>query len=158
MKTAAQTQTWKIPLKPNLGDGEVEGLRRKLVPWREAFWRQSFIVSSCHPPLTLETNPGGKRRASCWTRRATLPPFCPVSQWRSRRCLGCRPANLVSDWKKKRKKGKFSKTAGCQKCDCGKQLLYYTQESQKRILAYSRLLAVITLFSLVSLGKEPQPE
>lgn len=56
---------------------------------------------SCYPMLTLGTNPGGKRRGSCWTRRATLPPFCPVSLWRSRRCWGCHPANLENDWKKK---------------------------------------------------------
>lgn len=49
MKTAAQKQTWKIPPKLNLGDSEMEGLRRKRVSWREAFWRQSFIVSLAVP-------------------------------------------------------------------------------------------------------------
>lgn len=77
-----------IPLKPNLGNGEVEGLRRKLVSWREAvfFWAPVLHGVSWSPMLTLGTNPGGKRRGSCWTRRATLPPFCLASRWRSRRC------------------------------------------------------------------------
>lgn len=35
--TAARKHKWKIPLGLNLGNGEMEGLRRKLVPWRDAF-------------------------------------------------------------------------------------------------------------------------
>lgn len=47
MKPAAQKQN--IPRKPCLSNGEVEGLRRKLVPWIEAFWFQSFIGSLALP-------------------------------------------------------------------------------------------------------------
>lgn len=107
MKPAAQKQN--IPLQPSLSNGEVEGLRSKTCSLDRGILVPVLHRVSCSPMLTLETSPGGKQRGSCWTRRATLPPFCLVSQWRSWRCWGCHRANLESDWKIV----KFSKTTGC---------------------------------------------
>lgn len=51
MKTAIQKQTWKIKL--NLGNSEVEGLRRKLVPWRGAFFVPVFFLVSLAIPFSF---------------------------------------------------------------------------------------------------------
>lgn len=88
---------WRTLLKTKSVKGRREWNK---FPAETGFFTPNSFKVSCFSLLILGRDPGERWRVSCWTRRATLPPFCLGSRWKSRRCWGCRLTNLGSDWKK----------------------------------------------------------